>query len=251
MKDKFSKILFQSSFLEVTQKKFNDKTGADIQLVLVEEGSVNEVTKEQKMDELANENQTIANSNLVTKFTFDNFVVTKHNRLLVNAAKAVVLRPGSDIGNPFFVFGGSGLGKTHLVNAIGNEIKRKNNLLSVRYIEAKELAKITQEAFNSKKGMIDKIEKIKEDLAAFDVLIFDDIQFIETKEKTKEIFFHIFNDLLLKDKQVVITSDRHPEEMKGFEDRIKTRFLGGFNEGIYPPDMTTSIEIVKQKLSEK
>lgn len=250
LKDKFSKVLWQSNFSLVVQESFQEITSSEYTLITIDKEDYSEATKERAMEDFIVES-SVENSNLVSKFTFDNFVVTKFNRLLVNAAKAVVMRPGNSIANPFFIYGGSGLGKTHLVNAVGNEVKKRNNILKVRYIEAKELARITQDAFKQTKGMIEKIEKIKSDLSAFDVLIFDDIQFIETKAKTKEIFFHVFNDLLLKDKQVIITADRHPEEMKSFEDRILTRFQQGFTEDVSPPDVLTSKEIIKQKLVER
>lgn len=250
LKDRFSKVLWQSNFSLIVQESFQEVTSSEYTLITLDKDDYSEITKETPVEELI-EISSVENSNLVSKFTFDNFVVTKFNRLLVNAAKAIVMRPGGSIANPFFVYGGSGLGKTHLVNAVGNEVKKRNNILNVRYIEAKELARITQDAFKQTKGMIEKIEKIKSDLSAFDVLIFDDIQFIETKAKTKEIFFHVFNDLLLKDKQVIITSDRHPEEMRGFEDRILTRFQQGFTEDVSPPDVFTSKKIIKQKLIER
>jgi chromosomal replication initiator protein len=143
------------------------------------------------------------------------------------------------------------MGKTHLVNAIGNHTKDMNPGTRIKYIQASDFARILHDAFSNQSGeVIDKVEQIKDEYEKYDMLIVDDVQFLEGKVKTSEVFFYIFNTFLMNDKQVIITSDKYPEELKDFEARLMTRFMNGVTLPIAPPDVVTAKEIIRKKLIE-
>lgn len=185
-------------------------------------------------------------TNLNPKYTFTNFIVGSFNELAQAAAKAVINSPGEAY-NPLFIYGGVGLGKTHLLQAMGNEIidkyKRKKK---VKYISSE---KFTSELVTALHN--GKIEDFKENYRQIDVLIIDDIQFLAGKEKTQEEFFHTFNFLYQKNKQVVLSSDRPPKAIATLEERLRSRFEGGMIADISQPDMETRLAILKCKVIEK
>lgn len=186
-------------------------------------------------------------SNINKKFTFDSFVVGPSNEFIYAAAKAVASNPG-DAYNPLFIYGGTGLGKTHLLMAIANEIKKTNPSLNVLYA--------TCEQFTNQ--LIERISKGKTTGADFrskyrnvDVLLIDDVQFLAKKQATQEEFFHTFNELIMQNKQIVLTSDRSPKEIEILEDRLRTRFEGGLLADVQPPDLETRIAILRKKSEEQ
>lgn len=175
------------------------------------------------------------------RYTFESFVIGSSNRFAQAASEAVANEPGTRY-NPLFLYGGVGLGKTHLLHGIGHRIKSRNPKTRVLYVTCE---KFTQE-------MIDSI--IKNKMPAFNkkyinltVLLIDDIQFLENKERTQEIFFHIFNNLYESQKQVVISSDKPPDKIKTLEERLRSRFQWGVITDIQPPDLETRIAILKSK----
>lgn len=179
------------------------------------------------------------------RYTFENFVVGKSNELAYAAAQAVAEEPGKKY-NPLFIYGGVGLGKTHLLQAIGHAILKKNPKTKVVYTNAE---KFTNEFVNAlRTKTIDKFKKMYREI---DVLLVDDIQFIAGKEGTQEEFFHTFNDLYQKDKQIVITSDRLPKAIPALEERLVSRFNSGLIADISPPDLETRLAILKTKCQEK
>ena len=186
-------------------------------------------------------------SNINKKFTFDSFVVGPSNEFIYAAAKAVASNPG-DAYNPLFIYGGTGLGKTHLLMAIANAIKKPNPSLNVLYA--------TCEQFTNQ--LIERISKGKTTGADFrskyrnvDVLLIDDVQFLAKKQATQEEFFHTFNELIMQNKQIVLTSDRSPKEIEILEDRLRTRFEGGLLADVQPPDLETRIAILRKKSEEQ
>lgn len=184
-------------------------------------------------------------TNLNPKYTFDNFVIGSFNELAQAAGRAITKNLGT-LYNPLFVYGGVGLGKTHLMQAIGNHLIKKNPPKKVKYLSSE---KFTNELINAirKKGM----DSFKDKYRKIDVLIMDDIQFIAGKEKTQEEFFHTFNYLYQKNKQIIITSDRQPSAISTLEDRLRSRFEGGMIADISYPDLETRIAILKNKTKEK
>ncbi len=176
------------------------------------------------------------------KYTFDNFVVGSGNRFAHAASLAVAETP-SQAWNPLFLYGCSGLGKTHLMHAIGNYIASINPSLKIMYVSS-EL--FTNELINSIKDNTN--ESFRNKYRMIDVLLIDDIQFIGGKKQTEEEFFHTFNHLHQADKQIIISSDRHPREMNTLEDRLKSRFEWGLTCDIQPPDYETRLAILQKKM---
>ena len=183
------------------------------------------------------------------KYTFDSFVVGKSNQIAYAAARAVAEKPGQKF-NPLFIYGGVGLGKTHLLHSIGNYIKQLFPNLNVLYVTCE---KFTNDYIDSlRTNNKDKsISTFREKYRNVDVLIVDDIQFISNKIETQEEFFHTFNDLYQNNKQVIIASDRHPREIATLSDRLSSRFTSGFIQDIQSPDFETRVAVLKRKAMEE
>ncbi len=184
-------------------------------------------------------------TNLNPRYTFDNFVVGSFNELAHAAALAVADNPGFNY-NPLFVYGGTGLGKTHLIQAIGNKISEDSKKKKVKYISSEKFVSGIVTAIRT-----NSMESFKASLAPIDILILDDIQFIAGKIKSQEEFFHVFNSLYEKNKQIVLSSDRPPNAIAELEDRLKSRFEGGMIADVSLPDYETRLVILKTKLQEK
>lgn len=184
-------------------------------------------------------------TSLNPKYTFDNFIVGPFNELAQAAAWAVSENPGS-VYNPLFIYGGVGLGKTHLLQAMGNKITDTFPEKRTKYTTSE---KFTGEIINSIRNK--SVEKLKEDYRKYDILIIDDIQFLAGKEKTQEEFFHLFNALYQNNKQIIISSDRPPKAISALEERLKSRFEGGMIADISIPDFESRVAILKQKSKEK
>lgn len=186
------------------------------------------------------------NSGLNPKYTFDSFVVGNNNKFAQNAALAVAETPGEAY-NPLYIYGGPGLGKTHLMHAIGNYILTENPDKKVLYVTSEEFLNEVIESLRSTNNAT-AMTKFRNKYRAVDVLMIDDIQFIIGKESTQEEFFHTFNTLHSAGKQIILTSDRPPKEMKTLEDRIRSRFEWGLMADIGYPDYETRMAIIRNKV---
>ena len=194
------------------------------------------------------ENNVFINSNLNSKYTFENFIVGISNKFALAAALAVAENPGK-MYNPLFIYGNSGLGKTHLMHAIGNFIVKTSN---------KKVLYVTSEQFVSDFIGINKkdesgtnfsyVDFFKQKYRNIDVLIIDDIQYLAGATETQKEFFHTFNTLYGDNKQIIISSDRSPDDLKILEDRLRTRFCWGLPVDIYPPDFELRVAILKKKI---
>lgn len=182
---------------------------------------------------------------LNSKYTFETFVIGSSNRFAHAAAVAVAESPAKAY-NPLFVYGSSGLGKTHLLHAIGHYASQLGNARAVRYVSTEEF---TNDFINSVRD--DKSSAFQRRYRDVDVLLIDDIQFLETRERTQEEFFHTFNTLHNTSKQIVITSDRSPKQLSTLEDRLRTRFEWGLLADIQPPDLETRIAILQKKAAQE
>jgi chromosomal replication initiator protein len=184
---------------------------------------------------------SVKNSNLNSIFNFDNFVQGKSNQLAMAAAKQVSTNPGSAY-NPLFIYGGVGLGKTHLMQAIGNEILKNKPKGKVIYLHSERFVADMVKALQT-----NTINKFKKFYRTVDALLIDDIQFFANKERSQEEFFHTFNALLEGNQQVILTCDRYPKEVHGVEERLKSRMGWGLTVFIEPPDLETRVAILKSK----
>jgi len=202
-----------------------------------------EETKIEKKSVIFKKQEPAVSDLFKPKYTFENFVVGSSNQFANAACLAVANNPGK-VYNPLFVYGGVGLGKTHLLNAIGNFLVFHHSLNDNRicYITAEEF---TNELINSLR--FEKMEDFRNRFRKMDVLLIDDIQFIAGKERTQAEFFHTFNALYDNTKQIVVTSDKFPKEIPNFEERLRSRFEWGLIADIQPPDLETKVAILNKK----
>jgi len=188
-------------------------------------------------------NPQTVNSRLNPGYTFDNFVEGDCNRLARSAGVAVAKKPGVTSFNPLMLYGGVGVGKTHLVQAIGNEIKRNLPEKIVLYIDQNDF---TSQFLNALQNH--KIQEFQNYYLQVDLLILDDVQFLAGREKTQEMFFHIFNQLHQSGKQIIMTSDCPPRDLKGFQERLLSRFKWGLTADLQEPDFETKLAIIHNKM---
>jgi chromosomal replication initiator protein len=201
----------------------------------------NSATGDKNSNSVDNESALFLNS----RYTFDSFIVGSNNELAYAACLAVSKKPGL-VYNPLFIYGGVGLGKTHLLQSIANELLKKDPGKKIKYASSE---KFTNELVNAISGKNTKL--FKEIYRQIDVLIIDDVQFLAGKEKTQEEFFHTFNTLYEKNKQIVISSDRPPKAIPALEERLRSRFEGGMIADIGFPDYETRLAILRAKAKER
>ncbi len=199
---------------------------------------------EEQREEMATQG-SLVNPN----FTFDSFVVGSSNEFIYAAAKAVAEAPGESY-NPLFIYGGTGLGKTHILMAIANYLKLHSPALNVIYLTCEQFTNQFIEVISKGKGTNASAE-FRRRYRNVDVLLIDDVQFLATKQGIQTEFFHTFNELVMQNKQIVLTSDRPPKEIEVLEERLRTRFEGGLLADVQPPDLETRIAILKRKAEEK
>ncbi len=240
------KTMLSENYYNLIESTFHSLTGKEYKFKFLLEEEIDDVTEIIK--EQPKEVDEIWNSNLQEKLVFDNYIVGDTNRLAFIAAKAVAEAPGT-IHNPLFIYGRSGLGKTHLMHAVGNYISSNTNK-KVLYTTSNDFMSEFTGIVNVDKGSnsINYANKFKNKYRNVDVLMIDDIQFLVGAERTQQEFFHTFNALHQLNKQIIITSDRSPDDLKKIEERLRSRFKWGLPVDVYPPDFNLRCEIIKEKL---
>ncbi len=191
---------------------------------------------------IAKTNSNYEKTRLIPGFTFSNLIVGKANDLARAASTQVSINPGGSAYNPLFIYGGAGLGKTHLIHAIGNHILDQNPEKIVRYVHAEDYYSDVVRAYQQK-----SFDVFKRYYRSLDVLLLDDVQFFNGKNRTQEEFFYVFNALIEAKKQIVISCDTYPKDISGLEDRLITRFDWGLTVQIEPPEIEMRVAILKKK----
>ncbi|MCH5169944.1 MAG: chromosomal replication initiator protein DnaA [Oscillospiraceae bacterium] len=225
--------MINKKYSPIISKLWSKHLGFDVKICLIEE-TQREETKENNGNSL---------TDMTTQdFTFDNFIVGGSNNMAFSASKRVANTPGLVAFNPLFIYGNSGLGKTHLLNAIIQKMKENNSTANILYTTSEDFTNELIICIDSK-----NTDAFHNKYRNCDALLIDDIQFIAGKERTEEEFFHTFNTLVKDGKQIVLTSDKKPNEIPKIEERLRTRFESGLICDIQPPDFETRVAIVKNK----
>lgn len=232
------------NFLDKIGECVFEVVGRPMKIVVLDQNEEIEYLKSNKVEEKNSKAQPEKNP-FVEKYTFDNFVVGKSNQFVYAAARTVAEHPGKRY-NPLFIYGGVGLGKTHLLHAIGNYLREFSPELKVEYVT---FEKFTSDYINSlsSPSKNEAISQFRGKYRNLDVLMVDDIQYIANKQGTQEEFFSTFNELTMANKQVIICSDRPPKEISTLEDRLRSRFAQGLIHDIQKPDIETRIAILHKK----
>ncbi len=237
-----AETILNQKYQSLVEEIIKETTQSNFKIKFVFANNLKELSE--NVSHVVEKSKFFNNSFINPKYTFDSFVVGQCNREASQASLMIASNPGK-LFNPLFIYSQSGLGKTHLLHAIGNYIKENSPRLKVLYISTDDFV---DEFVRSARGE-NEIERFRDFFKSIDVLLIDDIQFLADKVKTAEMFFNLFNTMINAGKQVVLTSDRHPNDLKGLEARLVTRFNAGLSINIQNPDKDTLISILKKKIS--
>ena len=246
VRDLTSQRLLSSKYIEVIREAYYDATeqNCEFKFVLLEDIAKSNSPKVVN-NKKSEENTFFKDAFINELLTFDSFVEGEFNKEAYRAAKIVAQNPGKRY-NPLFIYSNSGLGKTHLLHAIGNHVQQTKPGAKVLYIDANDFV---DEYVKFAKG--GESESLKDSFSDVDVILFDDVQFLKNKVKTEEMFFYIYQKMYNRQKQIVITSDRQPNELVGLEDRLITRFSQGLTVKINNPDVETCVKILEKEIVDK
>ena len=251
----FIKKHLEERYLDIMIDGMSRVTNSDVTFNIILQDDVEELKKKEKeiknlaIEEDMEEKQSALNANLNPNYTFETFIVGSSNKFAFKASRAIAEEPGSY--NPLFLYGESGVGKTHLMHAIGNYLV-ENTDKKVLYITSDKFVDDYTKIFRySDKNNFEKIDAFKEKYRNVDVLIIDDIQFLSNAPKGQEEFFHTFEELHNANKQIIIASDRSVDDLNSFENRLLTRFNWGLTANITTPDYDLRVSIIKNKLAFK
>ena len=237
----------KENYHDLVEEIFSEVTGSNFQFeYFIQEEIENNI--EIDTDELGVPANFNINSNLKSQYTFDNFVVGTSNKFAKATSLAVAEKPGN-MYNPLFIYGNSGLGKTHLMHAIGNYIIN-NSKKNVLYVTCEQFVNDFTDLYrkNKNESNIDNVKRFKQKYRDIDVLMIDDIQYLQVANMAQQEFFNTFNELYNNNKQIIIASDRSPDDLKMLEDRLKTRFNWGITISILPPEFELRMAIIEKKI---
>ncbi len=220
-----------------------------VEYIITKNIDIKESSKQNKVKQIIESNKELPLNdlyinkidNLNPKYTFDSFVVGPFNELAYAVAQSIINNPGKNY-NPFFIYGGTGLGKTHIIQAVGNAIKKRDPLKKIYYVSLERFAIDYINSIQNKNP-----NSFKEKYRKYDVIIMDDIQFISGKDKTQEELFHLFNTLYENNKQIIFSSDKHPNFIQGLEERLQSRFASGMIVQVIEPDYESRVAIINAK----
>ena len=241
-----------NNYSTIIKDNLNILTGTNYELIFILNDEVEDNKDEEKVDLITHTDSNIKNdninNNLNKRYTFDNFIVGNSNKFAQASALSVAENPGL-LYNPLFLYGNSGLGKTHLMHAIGNYIVEHSEK-RVLYVTSEQFRQdfIKANRKDDDGTNFNYVDFFKDKYRNIDVLLIDDIQFLGGASKSQEEFFHTFNNLYNDSKQIIISSDRSPEDLKILEERLRTRFTWGLQANIYPPELQLKKEILKKKI---
>ena len=235
--------LLSSKYIELIKEALNEVTDYNYNLLFKQSNDIPKGANAKVLEEENDETSFFKDAELKDSLTFDSFVEGDFNKEAYRAA-SVVSKNSGRMFNPLFIYSNSGLGKTHLLHAIGNQIRSDNHRAKILYIDANDFV---EEYVKFVKGEKES-ETLKDYFSGVDVLLFDDVQFLQNKVKTEEMFFYIYQKMVNSNKQIVITSDRQPNELKGLEDRLITRFSQGLTVKINTPDQDTCVKILEKQV---
>lgn len=245
---KNSKEYIQNKYGMFLQVSIEVITGYHLTIQFLNKSDVEKKNETQKQPTAKSD--TDSSQNIVEKNTFDTFVVGSNNTLAHAAALAVAESPLQSGFNPLFIYGGPGLGKTHLIHAIAHYIRENSPSLNVLYVTSEQYTNEIVNAMSNSKQDRTLLESIKKKYREVDVLMVDDVQFIIGKDRTQEEFFNTFNSLYEQGKQIILTSDRHPNQMEHLDDRYRSRFNWGLPVDIKPPEYETRLAVLRKRNEE-
>ncbi len=237
----------KENYLDIIKETFMEVTGSIFKFEFVTEEEYESQTKDNNEIVIKENNEATFESGLDTKYTFDNFIQGESNKFAKTIGLAVAEKPGA-MYNPLFIYSSSGLGKTHLMHAIGNYITATSNK-KVLYVTSEKFVDDFLNIYRKNETSNFKaVDNFKRKYRDIDVLMIDDIQYLEIASKTQQEFFNTFNELHTQNKQIIISSDRSPDDLKKLEDRLRTRFNWGLTIDILPPDLELRLKILDNKI---